>query len=253
MKTLKESNYYLRNKNKILKEFEKMHKATKIALERKHIEIDYLKLKEESYKHLLKLIPQLPYIGGNKNGQTINLIICTIELAIINSLKKDGLLLEEIGEIIYMTFEEYFNSKPKLLKWIYSKLILSKLFVKIMEKDIQQSKLRMYKEDFLLSDVDFNGNKINLGYNYLECAIYKLYEKYGMLEYLPYICLGDYAMFNAYGISFCRTQTIANGGLICDFRFKKNGELMKAWPPEQLTEWKTTIKNISEPIPKKSI
>ena len=80
--------------------------------------------------------------------------------------------------------------------------------------------LKKYKEDFVLEHID-PGQDFDFGYNYTECAIHKLYQKKGKSEYLQYVCLGDYAMFQSYGMGFTRTQTIANGAPLCDFRFKK--------------------------------
>lgn len=237
MNTSKASNYYLGKTNRILKDFRKMHRAAQAVLDQKYTEIDPSFFYKKSKVQLLRLLHELPYIGGDQNGQTINLIMGAIALAIIVTLKEYGLQRDQIGEILYLSFEGYFNSNPRIVKRIYSKLILSKLFIKRMEKEIQQSKLRRYKEDFVLQDRDAKGKKIHLGYNYIECAIHKFYKKHSVVEYLPYLCLGDYALFHAYGIGFQRTQTIGNGGSYCDFRFIKNGPLTKGWPPEELEEW----------------
>ena len=106
---------------------------------------------------------------------------------------------------------------------------------------MDQSLKREYKDDFVMEYVKSDGKKFDFGYNYLDCALYKLYKKFNALKYLQYVCLGDYSLFKSIGIGFYRTQTIANGGKICDFRFKKNGQTKNGWPPEQHEEWNSNI------------
>ena len=41
------------------------------------------------------------------------------------------------------------------------------------------------------------------------------------LEILPYVCLADIALSDAFGWGLIRTQSIGDGCEFCDFRFKK--------------------------------
>jgi hypothetical protein len=59
----------------------------------------------------------------------------------------------------------------------------------------------------------------------------KFLHSQGADELAPYPCLLDYALFGALGIELRRTQTLAEGGERCDFRFKKGGEAPAGWPP----------------------
>lgn len=50
-------------------------------------------------------------------------------------------------------------------------------------------------------------------------------------EFVPYICMTDFAIANATGQGFKRTMTIADGADICDFRWKKGWNSPSGWPP----------------------
>jgi hypothetical protein len=70
--------------------------------------------------------------------------------------------------------------------------------------------------------------------NYTECGVVKFLRSQEADELAPYLCLTDYALFGALGIGLKRTMTLAEGGVRCDFRFKKGAEACSGWPPPWL-------------------
>jgi hypothetical protein len=59
------------------------------------------------------------------------------------------------------------------------------------------------------------------GVNVIRCGMVKFLTKMGAPELTPYICRGDFHIqkYLPKGIEFKRTQVIAEGGDICDFRY----------------------------------
>lgn len=110
------------------------------------------------------------------------------------------------------------------------RLMLSKRRIR---KKCQDSQLRRYPEDWVCEFVEGDGKDFDLGMDMTECGIYKFYKMQGAEQYVPYLCLGDYPQFRAFGIGMKRTQTLGNGAPKCDFRFKKRGKTPKGWPPEK--------------------
>jgi hypothetical protein len=62
------------------------------------------------------------------------------------------------------------------------------------------------------------------GVNYRRCAIRDLAVAHGAAEFAPYICLSDIAGSEAFGWGLQRTETLAQGGKRCDFKFRRRGE-----------------------------
>jgi hypothetical protein len=60
-----------------------------------------------------------------------------------------------------------------------------------------------------------------------------------MEEFVPYLCLCDWAYWKAAGLEVKRTETLANGGKKCDYRYIKcnSEETTSGWPPETMPEW----------------
>lgn len=62
------------------------------------------------------------------------------------------------------------------------------------------------------------------GVNYERCAIRELAIQHGAAALAPYICLADVPGSEAFGWGLVRTETLAQGGKRCDFRFRRGGE-----------------------------
>lgn len=73
--------------------------------------------------------------------------------------------------------------------------------------------------DFVEGDGSFD-----YGTDYRRCAIRDLAIAHGAAEFAPYICLADIAGSEAFGWGLQRTETLAQGGTRCDFRFRARGE-----------------------------
>lgn len=235
---MESNNYYLSIEQKMMKEFDKMFKGAQISLEHHFSKTIILEIKEKSKNDYINSFPQLPYIGGKSNKNTIDLIVCSVILSMINHLEQKGLSKYQIGKIIFDAFDGYFNSNPRIIRYIMGKLSSTEFFVNAIKKNNDKSLLKEHKGDFVIKNVDPNGEEFDFGYNYTECAIHKLFKKHNKEQYLQYVCLGDYALFKSFNIGFYRTQTIANGAPLCDFRFKKGAKTANGWPPEKLDEWK---------------
>ncbi len=69
--------------------------------------------------------------------------------------------------------------------------------------------------------VDGDGRDFEWGLDYTECAIVKYLSREGAPEIAPYGCWVDYPAYAAMGVKLIRTETIAQGGQRCDFRFSR--------------------------------
>lgn len=234
--------YYVSMKPKLMKNFDKASKFIKKVIERRFGKSKTEKLIMNARNEYIKLIPQMPYIGGKNNMHEFNLIGSAWMLALIRSLEKEGLSDRDIGKILYDSFEEYFNSMPGFMKWLFRRSFFTKTGIKKWIYHAEKSQDRVYPGDWVFEYVEGEGKTFDFGFNYTECGIYKFYKQQGAEKYIPYMCLGDYPMFRAMGIGMKRTQTIGNGGKYCDFRFKKGGITPVGWPPDNLEEFKLSKK-----------
>ena len=183
------------------------------------------------------ILPEIPYIGGKKNGLTFNLVGSAFILALIRFLEGLDFTSREIGKICYKISEHYYNSSPKILKYLTRRLMNSKYAIKKAKKKSAILQLKKYPENWVSEFIEGDGIDFDLGINYTECGICKFYQKQRAEKYLPYLCLLDYATFRAFGIGMKRTKTLGNGSDMCNFRFSKKFKTPQGWPPDDLEEF----------------
>jgi hypothetical protein len=101
-----------------------------------------------------------------------------------------------------------------------------------MERGATESQKRLYPENSLWRFVQGEGKEFDFGMDMTECAICKFFHAQGADELTPYMCLTDFAVSKALGMGLIRTTTLAEGGVKCDFRYKRGRETMQSRPSE---------------------
>ena len=230
-------NYYMKNKQKLLKDFNLFYKAARHVLIKQVDPSRVCELEQKSRTVFNELIPGIPYVGGKKNTSTRNITGSAIMLAIITPLEDDGMTTREIGKVIYDTYDCFFSSKPKFLMKIAGKVLLSGYYAKKARLRAAESQKRIYPYAFVTEYVPPEPNSFDMGQDTIECGICKYFKKLGKEKYLPYMCLGDFPLFRAMGLGLVRTCTLGHGDSKCDFRLVKGGGTTLGWPPEDLAEW----------------
>ncbi len=237
MKVNPPEDYYSSISSRMNKEFDAIFIHAKAALS-DHFGISKIaELESRSKSKYQELLPTLPYIGGKKNPETINVIMGAIVVSIVHPLTSTELERHEIGRVIHHSFEGYFQSRPRFIQKILGRIVSSPYTVRRMKKQIEKDVFADYENNFKLENVESEEGEFDFGYNYTACALCKLFSDNKLEGYLKYVCLGDHALFRSLGVGFTRTQTIAHGAPSCDFRFTKKGTTPQSWPPEALEEW----------------
>jgi hypothetical protein len=169
-----------------------------------------------------KLIPQIPYIGGESNSMTDTLVQMTSLLALYRALKREGKPVAEIGDLFYEIAQAQVNRFPQWLRHLIGRFYLSRWNFKRLQGKAAVSQQRQYPGDFVIELVPANNSHTLQGINYLECGVVKFFAQQGAAELTPHMCRIDYLLFPAMGIQLNRTGTIAQGCTHCDFRFQKS-------------------------------
>jgi hypothetical protein len=236
MTTHEEENYYVRIKPKLMEELEKTESYFKNVLTEYFDLLKIEQLLKEARVGYEDLLPQLPYIGGEENVLTEGLIGAAWSVPLFRGLEREGLSLREKAKITYERRESDIESKSLEKKNRVREFYFSPAMRDVEMKRASESQSGKYPGDWVEEYVEGDGVTFDFGINFTECALCKFFEPRGAMKYVPIFCLGDYATYRAFGIGFRRTQTIPNGAPFCDFRFKKDWETPRGWPPEELDE-----------------
>ncbi len=228
----KENNYYLKKKRILLRTFDAALTIGKNILIAYFGESKYKDISTTVRNEFETLIPQIPYIGGDDNPGTESLIFNVILLPLLQFFEKEGLDNYEIGKLTYDLFEVFYKVNPS------KDNIFSEEFINREKERAKTSKLHKYPDDWVFDFIKSDGKNFTFGMDYSECGVHKFYKAQGAEHFMPIVCIADLAQAQAYGYGLYRTQTIGNGAPLCDFRYVKNGNTPRAWPPDNLPEFK---------------
>ncbi len=95
---------------------------------------------------------------------------------------------------------------------------LSEKRIEKQKKWAENTQKRIYENDWVVELLPKN-NEYDLGYDYLECGVCKLFNDEGCPNLAKYICRLDYMFAETMGLRLERTLTLAEGADKCDFRF----------------------------------
>lgn len=209
------NNYYISKKVEIFAEFEGFNEIIKGLISQKYgknfadMAVNEIKQKFES------IYEEIPYIGGDHNPLTSDLIGAAMDLAVYLVLKKHGKKLEDIGQIAYKATEELFNINPEP-----ADLATNPKYIPYIKMGADRSLERKYSEDWVYFFIE-GTEDFDYGLDFTECGIQKLFHKFDADEFTPYLCAMDRIMSETVNAGLYRTKTLAEGGKKCDFRYKK--------------------------------
>jgi hypothetical protein len=182
----------------------------------------------ETLQEFKILIPQIPFIGGDKNHLTGSLIGAVRYLALYKSMKRHGKTTEETGKVL-------FDAETALIHQPTVPIPVSELMTadQLMERRrirAQRSQERHYPEDYVYKFVPGN-DKFDYGYDFVECAVHKFFHAQDAEEFTPFYCYLDYPKCRRAELGLVRTKTLAEGNNKCNHRFKIGGNTKLNWPP----------------------
>ncbi|MHA2223409.1 MAG: L-2-amino-thiazoline-4-carboxylic acid hydrolase [Candidatus Thorarchaeota archaeon] len=231
--------YYMRHRTSLLKDFDKVSRHVSEVLESEMSASQVNQIVTLSRKEYDRMIPLIPDIGGKKNPFHFELVGSAWLLALYRTLENRGYELREMGRIGYETMESYVDSIPSLFKFFYRFYVYSRFMKRKMRNAARKSQQREFPSDWVFEFVEGVDGEFEWGADMTERAICKFFKEKDAEKYLPYLCLGDYAMFYSFGVGMKRTKTLGIGQSHCDFRYVKGYKTSRGWPPESLEEFQT--------------
>jgi len=232
--------FYVRKKSKFMRSFDERLAVVNEELCKNFDNKKSEELINQMKAEFEKILPDIPYIGGQKNPTTLVLVKCVSDLAIFRTLEKIGFSFREIGEFHY----NYVMAALKLRKEALEKAgrdpsqyPFDSVYMDYQKKLTEETQLKLYPGDWLMDFVEGVGDSFEWGWDIQECGVQKAFKKFGDEKYLPFICLGDHYEAEGLGFGFSRTQALGFGAPFCTHRFVKNYKTPSAWPPEELEEF----------------
>jgi hypothetical protein len=99
---------------------------------------------KETRQQYVALVPEIPYIGGDKNPMTRHLVRSTTSLVLYRVMKSQGKTAEEAGEVIYNAVAASVIQMPAV-----PGPELSAAYIAEETEQAQKSQERRYSEDWV--------------------------------------------------------------------------------------------------------
>jgi hypothetical protein len=240
MSTVIGKDYYIKNKTRLMKQFELSLQIVKDVLLERFSESKSEALINQIRSEYEDILTKMTDIGGGKHPFISTLTAKVSLLAMFRILEKEGYTYREIGEFSNTCKEIQTRKEMEKVEengGNFLDIIFSDAYIKPLKKYCEISQKRKYPDDWVMQFVDGTNEDFDFGYNISECGILKAYKKLGAEKYVPFACLLDFAHAHVLGYGFSRTKTIANGASGCDHRFSRIGNTPKAWPPDNIKEY----------------
>lgn len=234
-------NPYKANEKKYLSQLAPLFKSAQRTLPRHCKNYDPKEVISKIKIDFGNVLENLPYIGRKEHPFLFSYIASAAGLASIRVLERENLPVETIGEFLYDTYKDVYQSLPEVVKrYLRWKEFALSTRQKIIDYAII-SQTRKFPDDWVFTYIKGDGKNFNYGVDYAECAVLKLYKKMGAEKFMPYVCAGDFASSGVLRTGLHRTKTIYFGGQCCDFRYTKNANALRGLPFEDLPEYVNRI------------
>jgi hypothetical protein len=174
-----------------------------------------------------RLLP-LPDIGGPKNLVYASFVVGPQYVALYRAMRPHGFTAAEVGKLVYDLAVVSLAQQRDSLRANGERFFTPDYFA-LLQDWAARSRARRYSMDWVLTVFRGDGAAFDIGVDYTECGLVKYFTAHGVPELAPYPCRIDFPTADAEGTGLRRTTTLATGGRICDFRYKKGRPVTQTW------------------------
>lgn len=194
---------------------------------RKHFPDCYPRIMTAIDHRFADVSPDVAFAADSSNPIDRRLDFTAYFLSTILTLEGEGQSYEQIKSVCMEIVLDYVQPRNSLHAWfkkIPAKLVSSFWVKPILFKFNRRVNTLGHPDGFKAVILTDKAETHGLGYgvDILECGICKLFHKNGAQKYSPILCEVDKVTSGLAGLDLIRTNTIANGGAKCDFRWKRS-------------------------------
>ena len=212
MKGVEMMGHYTPKKAKLLKSFDKTARLIRPHVVSRYGEELAGSLHRTAREEYEQLIPHIPHTGSLPALNSF-LRISALELSVYRAMKDHGKSAQEAWEICHEGLRARTGAMPRVLRRLVGWYLFTG-FVKNRARKVAGKDLGGFMIEYVEGEGDW-------GVDYKRCAIYDFLKEQDAEEFAPFVCLSDIALSDAMGWGLKRTETLADGCVKCDFRFRK--------------------------------
>jgi 8-oxo-dGTP diphosphatase len=228
-KALVKSGYYISQRDRLLEHFDDDARRWLECLASQYGGEFSQAITQEARSQFVRLIPRIPYIGGDENHLTASLIHSARCLALYKAMKARGKTAQDTGKVLYDAVMSRLGEPPAGAP--AETQLSDEQLMKRRRERAERSQRRGNVDDWVYEFVPGDGEEFAYGYDFVECAALKFYHAEGAEELLPFYCFLDFPESRVAGLGLSRTMTLSEGHAKCNHRFKSGRRPEQEWPP----------------------
>lgn len=213
--------YYKSKESQLLDTLNNYQKIFMDELRKSNSEEEILSITKETKEEFIRLIPQVPYIGGDNNSMTEDIEQAAMVLALYRVESRRGKSADDVGNMVYTAIKDEMSKYPKWLMRLNGSRFFTDTYIDKVRKDAEVSQKRQFAGGWVTDFITGDCKEFDYGYNHTECGIVKFFHEQNADELTPYLCKLDYIYSDIMDEGLVRTSTLAEGGKYCDFRYKR--------------------------------
>ncbi len=214
--------FYTSQGKRLIKDFDKLMHQVQGPIITRYGEKQAAEMIAGARFEFQELLPALPYVGGEQPF-TQFVIASGWFLAFYRAMQAHGASVGETGELAFLLSQTYLQRVPGFARRLLGYMSFTPRYLARLRERALLSQTHPYPGGYIYSYVEGDGMHFDYGVDYQQCATLTLFRENGAAELTPYLCACDHLYSKLLGWGLTRTTTLAEGGKVCDFRFKKGG------------------------------
>lgn len=214
--------FYTRQETKLLKDFDRVVKHMKAEIASRYGAQQAAEVLRAARQEYQRMLPDLPYVGG-RQPFTQFVITSAWWLAVYRGLQGKSSDVRESGEMFFELSRRYMQQVPGLVRRYLGKSMFTKKYQQRLKERALESQQCLLPRGYIFSYIESDGVNFDFGVDYHRCATLNFLREQGAEAIAPYLCALDQFSSEMLGWGLIRTTTLAEGGEVCDFRFKQGG------------------------------
>ncbi len=214
--------FYTLQETRLLKDFDRVVKQARGEITSRYGAENAERMIRFAREEYRRILPSMPYVGG-KQPLTQFVITTGWCLALHRALVGYAASAHESGLLFYVLSRQYIKQAPGILRRYLGASMFSQRYQRKLRERAMESQLHPLPRGYIFSYVEGDGVNFDFGVDYHRCATLNFLREQGAEEIAPYLCALDQFSSELLGWGLTRTSTLAEGGAVCDFRFKQGG------------------------------
>ncbi len=180
----------------------------------------------QSKENFKEFLPQIPYVGGIKNYFSPVILINGWIIAMHRAMRTEGKSAEDTIKIWAEVIDDLFAKIPAWFARFMGNILMSKPVINGFRRQTQTSQKRTYPGDWVYRLLKGDGINFDMGFEFSECAVIKLYKTMNTMDLAPYCNFVDITYSHYLKIGLNANQTLGLGDQTCQMLFKQGRETL---------------------------